>query len=313
MNPTIESRPAGRSALSREIIQARLRSGVLAVREDVVGIIIFGSVAREGAGRDVDVLVVLSEPLLSRAAWRVAVIQLAQAIDLPAVDVLPLPLAALRANLSAHRPLYMDVAFDGVVILDRGHLADLLAEARREITAAGIRRTETGWRYPVRYRRVSLLSPESNSTRAGRWLVDAERDLQVAEQLRTAGFFDRSAYHSQQSIERSVKAVLICFGRFERTHWVGKKLQEALAGQEVQQWREELTRLAELSLHHEPDAIAARYIDDEDEELGLPWKRYREPEAVAAITSARAALEIAGDFVAWWFVESEALDRVEGE
>lgn len=294
--------------LSRETIIGRVREGLLAARDDVVGIVIFGSFARAGEGQDVDVLVVLASSIASHAAWGQVMLQAVEAIQLPAVDVIPIDRAGLRLSLKAHRPLFMEIAFDGLVIYDGAQVADLLAESRREITAAGIRRTETGWQYPVKYRQASPLSPGLNNVRAGHWLVDARRDLEIAEQLQTTGYFDRSAYHSQQSIERSVKAVLICFGRFERVHWVGKKLREVLRQLDVGEWQRPLLALAQISLSRERDAILARYIDDEGEEISLPWERYDSAVATAALADAQAALATASDFIAWWFAEEPPVD-----
>jgi predicted nucleotidyltransferase len=45
--------------LSREQIIRRVRAGVMAVRDDVMAIVIFGSFARSKSFRDIDVLVVV--------------------------------------------------------------------------------------------------------------------------------------------------------------------------------------------------------------------------------------------------------------
>jgi predicted nucleotidyltransferase len=143
--------------LSREAIIARVRDGILAARDDVMGIVIFGSFARGSAWHDVDVLAVLRDPISNRAAWREIAIQLTNSINLVELDLIPTWLEGLRLGLGAHRPLLMEVAFDGLVVHDRAGIADLLRAARLEIAQAGIRRTTTGWQLPVAYRQASPL------------------------------------------------------------------------------------------------------------------------------------------------------------
>jgi predicted nucleotidyltransferase len=48
--------------LTPEQIVRRVRTGVMAVRDDVMAIVIFGSFARSKSFRDIDVLVVVSGP-----------------------------------------------------------------------------------------------------------------------------------------------------------------------------------------------------------------------------------------------------------
>jgi predicted nucleotidyltransferase len=57
------------TGLARAEILARLRTGALAARDDVVGVIVFGSFARGTRYHDVDVLVVLERLAPGREAW----------------------------------------------------------------------------------------------------------------------------------------------------------------------------------------------------------------------------------------------------
>lgn len=298
--------------LSREEVLARIREGILSVRDDVLGVVVFGSFARGEAWHDIDVLVVLRERIATRDEWVAIMLQLHDATGLIQLDVIPTHLDGLRQGLAAHVPLLMEIAFDGQVVHDGDAVAQVLETAQKEILGRGIRRTETGWRFPVRYRQNTPLSARGNADRAHRWLTDAERDLGVATQLRGAGYFDRCVYHCQQSIERSVKAVLICFGALERTHWVGQHLRKEAARQAPTGWDERLEVLSRLSLRHEHAAIDARYVLDDgedDENVWIPSEHYFEPEASAAIRDAQEALNIARQFVAWWFAPSEGRER----
>lgn len=300
--PGIQS--VDKRTLSREELMAHIRDRLLAARADVVGIILFGSFARGEAWHDIDVLVVLGEPIPNRRAWAAIMRECQDAIGLYNLDLIPTHLDGLRQGLAEHVGILMDVAFDGLVIYGGETIERLLWEARQEITARGIRRTATGgWRFPVRYRQSTPLSLRTNRERAQRWLEDARREIEVTEQLNQAGHFDRGVYYCQQAIERAVKAVLICFGAFERVHWVGGILEQELSRQDVGPWKERLLRLARLSKDMEHAAVDARYIieDEISESVWIPSEHYFQPEAAAALDAAHQALTIASDFVTWWF------------
>ncbi len=149
--------------LTRDEILARLRAGAQAARDDVVGVIVFGSFARGTPYRDVDVLVVLEQLAPGREAWARALHALRDAIGLDDVEVIPYRLADLRTGLANRFPFLLDVAFDGLVIYESDGITELLEQTRQEVTRRGIRRTDTGgWQFPVAYRAETLLSPISN-------------------------------------------------------------------------------------------------------------------------------------------------------
>ncbi len=55
---------------------------------------------------------------------------------------------------------------------------------------------------------------------------DGERDFLIAQKLISDGFYDKSVYHSQQSVEKCIMSVLIALGIFQKTHFVGEILRE---------------------------------------------------------------------------------------
>lgn len=287
---------------------AHIRARLLAARDDIVGIILFGSFARGEGWHDIDVLVVLRERIPTRQAWAATMRQCQDAVGLYNLDLIPTHLDGLRQGLAEHVFILMDVAFDGLVIYGGETIERLLHKARQEIIARGIRRTDTdGWRFPVKYRQSTPLSLETNRERAQRWLEDARREIEIAEQLEQSGHFDRCVYHCQQAIERAVKAVLICFGAFERVHWVGGILERELARQDVGSWKELLLMLAGFSKDIEHAAVDARYIieDKASESVWIPSEHYFQSEATTALGTTRQALKIAHDFIAWWFAPDE--------
>lgn len=295
--------------LSREEVISRIRKGLLAARDDVVGIIVFGTFARGEAWKDLDVVVVLRSLERGNRAWVDTAIALGRAIDLYAVDIIPFSEMGFLSGLKNHGPFLLDVATDGLLLYDRANLAEEMAETRRYIQARGIRRTRPGgWKYPVLYRKSTALSERRNEDYVRQWLADAKRDREAAEVLRQSGLHDRSVFHCQQAIERAVKAVLACFGTFARIHFVAKDLWEAIKEEpKIAEWRDRLERLAEIALEMEKHVSRTRYImtDEDDEVISTPEKSYSEPDSMQALDVMHEALRIAEEFVIWWFASDE--------
>lgn len=292
--------------MDRKALLEQIRAGVLAACRDVVGILLFGSFARGEPAHDLDVLVVVrgsGKPERERWAEVIAIRRAIGPLGLD-VDVLIYTEEEFRTGLSARFPLLLDVAFDGQIIHGDGWMQSLLQQARQDVAARGIQRTETGgWRFPVRYREPTLLSPVDNAAWAEKWLADAERDLAAAETLFASCLYDRSVTHCQQVTEKSVKAVLVCFGRLERSHYVASLLRKELKVQRVPGWKSRLTQLADDAEQLEPAATWSRYPRMEGDRIVLPAERYEEPEGEEALELARCSLAIARDFIHWWFGE----------
>ncbi len=60
-----------------------------------------------------------------------------------------------------------------------------------------------------------MLSEIKNKDWANNWLEDSERDLKAAGSLMRDEIYERAVYHCQQAVEKTVKAILICFGAYE--------------------------------------------------------------------------------------------------
>ena len=246
--------------ICREALVEQIRNRVLAARSDVVGIILFGSFARDEPYHDVDVLVIVGGPG-SPQERDSEVIVLRRAIDLPIdVDVVIYTLEEFRRELAYRFPFLLEIAFDGLIVYDAGGLAALLSATRQDVLSRGIRRTETGgWKFPVAYRQPTPLSPMDNQDWAEKWLADAGRDLAAAEALFEARLYERCMTHCQQAVEKCVKAVLACWGRWEKTHYVARVLRTELVHQDVGDWASALRELADKAERLEPTAIWSRY------------------------------------------------------
>lgn len=282
---------------------------VLAARPDIRGIILFGSAARGGPYEDVDLLIVVSEA--AGDAERKEVLKALRRALGPEgawVDLVVVSERGLRWGLEAHYPFYLDIAADGIVLYDADGITALLEQARAEIAARGIRRTETGgWQFPVPYRQRVPLSPFDNITWARRWLEDGDRDLKAAEGLYQMGLYERSVTHSQQAVEKSVKAVLACMGRMERTHYLSARLEGMLETISDLYWREQLKTLVRAAAELEPAAVASRYPVEVDEQVLWPADRYGKAEAEWALELARESLETGRAFIRWWTEEEPSV------
>jgi predicted nucleotidyltransferase len=138
MNSVPSIGPIDKHALSRDEIIGHIRERLLAARDDVEGIILFGSFARCEAWYDIDVLVVLREHIPTRKVWAAIMRECQDAIGLYNLDLIPTHLDGLRQGLAEHVFILMDVAFDGLVIYGGEPIERLLREAREEITALGV-------------------------------------------------------------------------------------------------------------------------------------------------------------------------------
>ncbi len=301
--PTVPLLSAGDPAEWLRQIQERL----LEVRPDIRGIILFGSAARGEPHEDADLLVVVGGEEGDRAEVLKS-LRRALGPDGALVDLVVVTERGLRWGLEAHYPFYLDIAADGIVLYDADGIISLLEQARAEIAARGIRRTETGgWQFPVPYRRRVPLSPFDNLTWARRWLEDGERDLLAAKGLFHLGLYERSVTHSQQAVEKSVKAVLGCMGRMERTHYLSARLEALLETIPDPGWREQLMTLVRAAADLEPAAVDSRYPVEVDEQVLWPAERYGQAETEGALDLARESLETGRAFIRWWTEEEPSV------
>ena len=119
----------------------------------VSGAVLFGSVARETQtkGSDADLLVV-AEGLPARRNRRGAqVVQIKSLFPKIPLDILLLTREEVVSNFRNHNPLFLDIAVEGLVLLDpEDFLSGLMAETKNYIRTKGIKRFGDGWAFPVR-------------------------------------------------------------------------------------------------------------------------------------------------------------------
>ncbi len=271
----------------------------------MMGAVLFGSVATGKATTQSDVdLLVIGEMLPPKRHRRHReMMEIKHLLPGVPLDVLLLTPEEVRSNFVNHNPLFLDIAVDGIILLDReGMLSAAMEDARRHIRSKGIVRLEGGWRFPVERGVPTYLSQISNRGFAEAMLQDAERDRLIGVRLLEDRFYDKSVYHFQQAVEKAVKAVLISLGIFQKTHLVGEVLRSVAQEERVPtSWRTRLLEAADLSESIEPEVSLSRYPGVIEDTLWLPAAEYAVEDAEEAKAKAEKVLPIARGFVEDWF------------
>jgi len=119
---------------------------------------------------------------------------------------------------------------------------------------------------------------------AERWLSEAEWDLDTAQILHNSKKFNASAFYSQQSAEKAVKAALYGLGEIPVGHSVREMLERfhEVSGIEV---RDLLTSARELDRHY----IPSRYPNAHPS--GSPHEAYDEEVSERTLNCAQVILE----------------------
>ena len=272
----------------------------------ITGASLFGSVARGTQIKDSDMdLLAVAEglhPKRNRRGGQIAQIK-CMFPKIP-LDILLLTQEEVVSNFRNHNPLFLDIAEEGIVILDKDDfLKDLIAEVKAYVRARGIRRFGDGWVFPVKKGLAVPLSRVTNRDFAEGMSSDARRDWEISLTLIKGEYFDKAVYHFQQSVEKAVKSVLISQGVFQKTHFVGTILEGMINDIEATEAsKERLKELARISINIEPEVSFSRYPGIINDALWLPYKEYSREDAEEGMDKANIALKIAENFLADWFL-----------
>jgi len=279
--------------------------GKAALSFKLMGAVVFGSSAKGEATphSDIDILIVAEGINPKRHRRGEEVLELKKILPSVPLDILLFSPDEVVSNFENHNPLFLDIAEEGVVLFDtNGFLKGQMAETRAYIEARGIEKIRGGWEFPVQYGVATYLSQVSNKDFSLAMLKDGERDYIIGKKLLEEGFYDKSVYHFQQAVEKAVKAVLIAFGIFQKTHFVGEVLVETVNTKEIDDiWKGKLIRIAELSESIEPDVSLSRYPGIRGNSLWLPYEEYDREDAEKAQKKGNEVLTVAKEFVGSWF------------
>lgn len=103
-------------------------------------------------------------------------------------------------------------------------LQSLIEQTKAYISKKRLKKLVDGWVSPMEGKRSVMLSKVSNKDFAFAMYTDGKRDFEIGINILEDGYFDKAVYHFQQAVEKALKAVLICFGIFIKTHFVGEIL-----------------------------------------------------------------------------------------
>lgn len=286
----------------KEIITERLKTSPI----KIISAAMYGSWARgiQTEDSDIDVLLVSDEIGFKKHRRGKEVAQMKEwlSIGVP-IDILFLTTDECISNFKNHNPLFLDIATEGIILIDdNAFLQRLMEETKMYIGSRRLEKLVDGWRFPVLYREPTFLSSVSNKDFASVMIADAERDLNIGVNITEDGYFDKAVYHFQQAVEKAVKAVLIAFGEFKKTHFVGEILIEKLKTVEIDgEWKDKLLNAAKISNEIEPEVTWSRYPGIDSGKLWIPFEEYTMDDAVEIRGKAETALKIAKDFIQWWF------------
>jgi HEPN domain-containing protein/predicted nucleotidyltransferase len=287
-------------------IKERIANGLKNLPVKIRSAAIYGSWAKgtQKKDSDIDILMISDEvnPRKHKRGREIATIKEQLSVYVP-LDILLLTTKECLSNFRNHNPLFLDIACEGIVFLDEDDfLKSLIEETRAYISERKLRKLEDGWEFPVTDRLPVYLSNVSNKDFAIAMLTDGERDFEIAVKILEDGYFDKAVYHFQQSIEKAVKAILICFGIFKKTHFVGEILLKELETREFDDnWKEKLVQISRLSSEIEPEVTWSRYPGIDEGILWLPYEEYTEDDANEIKEKCKQAIKVAREFFVWWF------------
>jgi HEPN domain-containing protein/predicted nucleotidyltransferase len=279
------------------------------LRFKVIAVVVFGSQVKGLASpsSDIDVLVVAEGINPRRHRRGEEIVAIKHALPGPHLDLLLLNREETVSNFANHNPLFLDIAEEGVVILDEaGFVEKLIADTREYVKRRGIKRVSDGWVFPVRPGVATPLSKVSNRDFALAMLNDAERDLAIGKLLAEQAFYDKAVYHFQQAVEKCLKAVLMAKGIFRKTHAVGEIVTALLdQGEFPSSWQLDLREAATISAGMEPDVSLSRYPGIAGDHLWIPSEEYSQEDAGEAGQKAAQVAVTARRFVAEWFAPAQ--------
>lgn len=266
----------------------------------LVGAVLYGSFVKGKEYKDVDVLIVLEELTESRIERIKDIVEIKRVLVFPA-DILLISKEECINNFKSHNPLFLDIASEGKVICDKGLLEKLINETKLEIQKNKIKKEFSRWIFPVKDRIPTTLSGITNKDWANYWLEDSKRDLQAAESLHRDKLFERAVYHCQQSVEKSLKSVLMCFGVYEKTHYVASILKKEIEKRNIKEYAEKLDEIIKIAEELEPHVSLSRYPGISGSEVWLPSREYTKEISEKAIKDAKKVFKIGKEFVKLWF------------
>lgn len=163
-----------------------------AIPMEIIASAIYGSWAKglQTDDSDIDILIIANNINPKRHKQYLS-------INLP-MDILLLTPQECISNFKNHNPLFLDIAVEGIILIDKdGFLGNLINETRDYILKKGLEKSDDGWVFPVLYRQPTTLSKVTNKDFALAMLKNGERDFDIGIKLTKEGYYDKATYHFQ--------------------------------------------------------------------------------------------------------------------
>ena len=283
----------------------------------VIGMAAFGSRVKEyfTEDSDMDLLVVASGIPAKRHRRGEHIAGLKKLLPLMPLDILLLTKEETSSNFKNHNPLFLDIATEGIVLLDTDEfLINIIEETRDYLKKSKIQKIKDGWIFPVKAGEPTFLSKVSNEDFSKAMLKDGKRDMEIGKKLKEAAYFDKSVYHFQQAVEKFIKAVMIAAGVFKKTHFIGEELRLLIEkGNIPERWKEQLLEAAQISEGIEPEVSLSRYPGITEDALWLPYEEYEESDSLLAQKKAEKVQSIAKNFIIEWFGNQEKGEQIKNK
>jgi len=272
----------------------------------IISAVLYGSWAKGTLTEesDIDILLISNEIHSKKHKRGKEIAQIKEWLSLGRpLDILLLTPDECVSNFRNHNPLFLDIACEGIILIDKeDFLKNLTEETRAYILQKKIEKLADGWRFPVLYREATYLSGVSNRDFAVAMLTDGDHDLNIGISIMKEGYFDKAVYHFQQAVEKAIKAVLISFGEFKKTHFVGEILIDKLKGIELDhEWKEKLFHIAKIGDEIEPEVTWSRYPGIDNGVLWIPYEEYTIDDALETKKMSEEVVKVTNDFIKWWF------------
>ena len=142
-------------------IQQKLVKKLKTAPIPIMGAVLYGSwvKGKETPESDLDLLIVSDRinPRRHKRSKEIAVLKRALFIGFP-MDILLLTREECEENFRSHNPLFLDIACEGIILIDdHDFLKSLIQETKEYISTRGIEKLDDGWRFPVLYRKATVL------------------------------------------------------------------------------------------------------------------------------------------------------------
>src|SRR3990167_7445283 len=130
----------------------KIRESLSQSKLPLVGAIIFGSRIKGTvtASSDIDLMIVGSGINVKLHRRGEEIVHIKKALPGLPLDILLLTPQEVESNFRNHNPLFLDIAEEGVILIDdHRRLESLIEETREYIKQKGIKKTDQGWIFPV--------------------------------------------------------------------------------------------------------------------------------------------------------------------